>query len=391
MNSRTPSELPKPQAFDYRTLDSKTRTLVLRKTSELKRLIRRSAKDTVAIGQNLVEVRAQLGYGSFRKWLRAEFAWSHQAATRFIQVAERFSCLNLRQVDIAASALYLLARPSTPEEARQEALEKAFQGETITYALAKQIRSHHTIDVEAEVVVDEEESPIPVQPPSVPEPQSQSEPLIEPLPPTTEPETQSEILTDATHQSAELDQAPEKLESSAQKELAPANDFKVGDCIKLDAQAEAPVSFRFEIGDRVRILRRQHGEDNWTGKSARIWRITSDGWLRVAVEGYKGVRFTLNPTWVERMIEQPPEPPPEQPEPAIPNSGTDQPDPGPPAIAEQSQADQPGSKKRVRTTLTLNGEQVEVEGTITHIRFEWQHGDRTGDVQVPISEVEFVD
>lgn len=398
MNSRTPSELPKPQTFDYSSLDPKSRTLVQQRTSELKRLILRSAKDTLAIGQNLVEVREQLGYGNFRKWLKAEFAWSHQAATRFIQVAERFSCLNLRQVEIAASALYLLARPSTPEEARQEALERAFQGETITHALAMQIRSHHTIDVEAEVVEDDEESPAPVQPPSVPEPQSQSEPVNEPLPQPTEPETQPEILTDATPRPAESDQAPEKLESSAQNKPVPVNDFKVGDrihiegsqnkhyngktanvvrvnsrhktltvlvdgappwntvslpmqhCARIEGQSkplEATPGIpdqrhptvppeRYEVGDRSRILRRQHGEDNWTGETARIWEITSDGCLRVDVEGHPAVRFTLKSQWMERMLEEVDEQSDDQPEQLLDEGWADEPDPETPAIAKGS-------------------------------------------------------
>lgn len=54
-------------------------------------------------------------------------------------------------------------------------------------------------------------------------------------------------------------------------------------------------------GDRIRILRRQHGQDKWSGKAAWIREITPDGQLRVDVEGHKGVRFTLNPDWVEPM------------------------------------------------------------------------------------------
>ncbi len=107
--------------------------------------MRRSAQDVIEIGQKLIEVRGQIEYGNFRKWLKAEFNWSVSAATKFIQVAEQFSCVNFTQVEIAASALYLLAAPSTPEEARQEALERASQGEIITHALAKQIQlpSHY--------------------------------------------------------------------------------------------------------------------------------------------------------------------------------------------------------------------------------------------------------
>jgi hypothetical protein len=46
-------------------------------------------------------------------------------------------------LDIAASALYLLAELSTPDEAQEEALELAKQGENITYAKAKDIIKQH--------------------------------------------------------------------------------------------------------------------------------------------------------------------------------------------------------------------------------------------------------
>jgi ParB family chromosome partitioning protein len=47
------------------------------------------------------------------------------------------------QLDIPVKALYMLAAPSTPEPARQEALNRAEQGETITYTLAQEIVHEH--------------------------------------------------------------------------------------------------------------------------------------------------------------------------------------------------------------------------------------------------------
>lgn len=60
-------------------------------------------------------------------------------------------------------------------------------------------------------------------------------------------------------------------------------------------------ALRFCVGDRIRILRRQEGKDKWTGCTAIIWEVTPNGWLRVDVEEYKGVKFTLKPEWVELM------------------------------------------------------------------------------------------
>ncbi len=67
---------------------------------------------------------ARLGHGPFDSWVRAEFDWTPRTAYRFIQVVEHFqSCDKLSQ--LAPSALYLLAAPSTPEAVRLEAIERA--------------------------------------------------------------------------------------------------------------------------------------------------------------------------------------------------------------------------------------------------------------------------
>ncbi len=286
MTSRMLPSLSESRSFDYSSLDTETRNVVQQKTFELRGLIRRSAQYIIEIGQTLIEIRGQLGYGSFRKWLKAEFSWSVSAATKFIQVAEQFSCVNFTQVEIAASALYLLARPSTPEEARQEALERANQGEIITHALAKQIRFHHTIDVKAETIENDEETSELAQAPPEQEPLPQFELWDESFPLINEIETiapsgpKPQVNTALSYTRKGLEDSP---------------------------QIEPALTIVFRVGARVRILRRQHGGDNWAGKTARIWQVTPDGHLQVDVEGHLGVRFTLHPDWVERMPEEIPE------------------------------------------------------------------------------------
>lgn len=171
---------PKLLDFDYAALNPETRIVVQQRTSEIKTLIQRAAQDIFEIGQKLVEVKAKLGHGHFRSWLKAEFEWSISTATRFMQVAEQFKYTNLIHLSIAASALYELAAPSTPESARLEAIERAKRGELISYSKAKQIADHYqsvdkittdqsvTIDVDALTVETEsstwskqEQSPLP--------------------------------------------------------------------------------------------------------------------------------------------------------------------------------------------------------------------------------------
>lgn len=125
--------------FDYETLTSEQRTLVKQCTGEIRERLQRSAQDIWEIGQRLFDVRAQLKHGQLESWLKAEFGWSRRTAYNFIKVYEAFGeRAKLAQVDIATSALYLLAAESTPQEVREEYLLKAEKGEKITH---KELRS----------------------------------------------------------------------------------------------------------------------------------------------------------------------------------------------------------------------------------------------------------
>ena len=129
--------------FDYGVLDVETRIVVQQRTSEIKERIQRSAQGIIEIGARLSEVRSRLEGNSFDGWLKTEFDWSRRTAYNFIGVHEQFGRANFAQLDIAASALYLLAAPSTPPEAREEAIERAEAGEKITHQVAQQIVVEH--------------------------------------------------------------------------------------------------------------------------------------------------------------------------------------------------------------------------------------------------------
>ena len=131
------------QDFDYSTLDATTSQFVQQQTGEIRALMKRTAQDIIEVGQKLTQVKKQLGHGRFRDWLRSEFQWSVSAATRFMQVSERFQFINLSNLDLAPSALYELAAPSTPEAAREEALSRAKTGEAITHKAAQTIKQKY--------------------------------------------------------------------------------------------------------------------------------------------------------------------------------------------------------------------------------------------------------
>ena len=146
-NSQSSSQLMpnlvNQKSFNYEILDQQTQISVKQKTSEIKGLIRQTAQDIFKVGKKLAEVKQQLKHGQFRNWLKTEFNWSVSSATKFMQVSEQFKNVNFTDFNFATSALYVLAAPSTPESAREHALQLASRGENITYSLAKLIVKHH--------------------------------------------------------------------------------------------------------------------------------------------------------------------------------------------------------------------------------------------------------
>ncbi|PSF35026.1 site-specific DNA-methyltransferase [Aphanothece hegewaldii CCALA 016] len=127
-------------SFDYFSLDDEQRLIIQQRTGEIRERLRRSAQDIWEIGQKLADVRSRLKHGQFDIWLKAEFGWSRRTAYNFISVYETFGeRATLAQVDIATSALYLLAAPSTSQKVRDEFIEKAKVGESVTHKELREI------------------------------------------------------------------------------------------------------------------------------------------------------------------------------------------------------------------------------------------------------------
>lgn len=129
--------------FQYDRLDSTKRVIVQQRTSEIKSLMRKTAQDIVEIGHKLIEVKNELPHGEFLNWLESEFGWTDRTAQRFMNVANSFKNDNLSDLNIGTSALYMLSEPSTPEPARQEAIERAEKGESVSYSDAKELKKRY--------------------------------------------------------------------------------------------------------------------------------------------------------------------------------------------------------------------------------------------------------
>ncbi|HZS09506.1 MAG TPA: DUF3102 domain-containing protein [Blastocatellia bacterium] len=108
-----------------------------REAEEIRLLLGKTAECVIEVGRRLIAVKAGLKHGEWGDYLRREFDWSERNAQRFMNVAEYFKNDNLSGLNIAPSALYLLAAPGTPERARDALVTRARQGERITHSLAR--------------------------------------------------------------------------------------------------------------------------------------------------------------------------------------------------------------------------------------------------------------
>lgn len=123
--------------FKYDQIKQTDREFIQNKTVEIKALVKRSAQDIIDIGSMLIEVKERLPHGMFGPWLDAEFRWGNNTAQRMMNVARRFKNVTVTDLNLPPKVLYLLASPSTPDEAREEAVDRASNGETITHLMAK--------------------------------------------------------------------------------------------------------------------------------------------------------------------------------------------------------------------------------------------------------------
>ena len=102
-------------------------------------------KNVLLIGAELSKAHDKLahhGNGVFGRWVEERCGISRMSANRYMQVQEAFGktkeCNKLLQT-FDDSAMYLLAAPSAPKQALDDALGRAKSGEKITHKIAKEI------------------------------------------------------------------------------------------------------------------------------------------------------------------------------------------------------------------------------------------------------------
>src|SRR5262245_43715695 len=89
---------------------------------EIRRLGRRLIDDLIEIGRRLTDAKTH-ARGHWLNWLEHEFGWSDDTARRYMQLyqfaQENFEFRKLRNLQLPASGLYLLAQAKCPPEARK--------------------------------------------------------------------------------------------------------------------------------------------------------------------------------------------------------------------------------------------------------------------------------
>lgn len=103
--------------YDYTQLPTEHREAVRRSARIIKPLLKRTAEDIFIIGGELRAVKEMLPHGRYTDWLGVEFGLSERMAQHFVNVRERLGPKSEKFSVLPPSTLYLLAAPSTPDEA----------------------------------------------------------------------------------------------------------------------------------------------------------------------------------------------------------------------------------------------------------------------------------
>jgi hypothetical protein len=126
--------------FDYSQLPEVEGVAVKEAATAIHLHLHNMQERMIEIGDALLEVRGLLVHGQWLSWLKAEFDWSEDSARNYMNAAQRMRDIPNRS-EYQQRAIYLLAKRTTPEEARGAAAALAANGEPVDHDAA-QILSH---------------------------------------------------------------------------------------------------------------------------------------------------------------------------------------------------------------------------------------------------------
>ena len=118
--------------FDYERIPEQHRDAVMRAAINIKPRLKRAAEDLFVIGRELRDIKGRLPHGEYLNWLDMEFGLSERMAQRFMNVNDRLGAKSDKLSVLPPSTLYLLAAPSTPDEAIESIEGQLGTGQRIT-------------------------------------------------------------------------------------------------------------------------------------------------------------------------------------------------------------------------------------------------------------------
>jgi hypothetical protein len=156
--------------LNYLFVDEKARSEIAEHTNAIHVRLVALHDDVLDLGRRLRLVKRLLQRGQFGQWLEREFTWSQDTAENFMNVAK------LVDIDpkfseyfrlFPRSALYLLARNSTPDSAREEALAHVAAGGRFSAQEVRELvknkstnRQHHERSGDADLETDDQPRPL---------------------------------------------------------------------------------------------------------------------------------------------------------------------------------------------------------------------------------------
>lgn len=128
------------EGYDYSQLDAEVAKKAKKAATQIRLAMKKTVTGVIEIGQHLLEVKEALGHGKFGDWMKAEFGYSERHVQLAMNVAKHFGSKSATISDLfQPTAAYLLAAPSTPDQAREVAFKEAKKGKPITAERAKEI------------------------------------------------------------------------------------------------------------------------------------------------------------------------------------------------------------------------------------------------------------
>jgi len=112
-------------SLDYLDLPPEVVDKVMKHTTKIRGLLKAASENIIETGLELIDAKESVGHGKFEQWLDSQFGLGERTARKMMAVGRQFKTAQYADLQLAPSALYLLAAPSTPEAVREQFVEKA--------------------------------------------------------------------------------------------------------------------------------------------------------------------------------------------------------------------------------------------------------------------------